>query len=197
MQIAAFSDDVISIIAKGNFLAVWAAELDFKDGTVYAHTGTGELTIDGITYLGVGSFGKVDATQEGISNGSPRSVELTLNGLDTEILTETNLQGCRGRFGRVLFVVIDEDGNYAADVLFSGRMDAASFSYGGNDGDNAITVSIVDRMAEWQRTGTERFTDESQRARHNGDRIFAYVAQMATWPIYWGAKKDAPSFEYT
>lgn len=59
------------------------------------------------------------------------SVDLTLNGLDTQIITETSLKGCRGRAGKLMFVVFAEDGTYAADILFSGRMDAAKFSYAG------------------------------------------------------------------
>lgn len=198
MQVFPFSQSVTNIIARGNFIAVYACELHFKDQTVRAHTGTGELTLDGVTYLGVGDFGNIGSAREGISSSSPRSIDLSLSGLDAVILSETNLKGCRGRAGRVLFVVVDEAGNYAADILISGRMDAATFAYSGNVGENAITVTVVDRMAEWQRTGTERWTDESHRARHgNDDRFFYAVAQMAEWPIYWGAKKDAPSFKYS
>ncbi|KKI27545.1 prophage PssSM-03, partial [Pseudomonas syringae pv. persicae] len=36
---------------------------------------------------------------------------------------------------KVIFVVFDEAGNYAADILFSGRMDAAKFSFAGNGQD--------------------------------------------------------------
>lgn len=192
-----FSQSVVDIIATGKFLSVYACQLDFEDGPVYAHTGTGDLVIGGITYLGVGQFGEVGQSQESDNSNSPMSIDLSLNGLDSYIITETNIRGCRGRSGKLLFVVFDEQGNYAADILFSGRMDAATFSYAGNGEDgNKITVPIVDRMAEWSRTGTERFTDENHRARHQGDRFFYAIAQMSEWPIYWGSKKDAPTFTY-
>ncbi|MDT3720355.1 hypothetical protein [Pseudomonas oryzihabitans] len=192
-----FSQAVVNIIAQGNFLAVFAVQLDFVDGMVYAHTGLGDLVIDGITYKGLGRFGQVGQSQERRDSGSPMGVDLTLTGLDMEIVSSTTVKGCRGRFGRLLFVVMDEAGNYAADVLFSGRMDAAQIGYGGNSEDgNKITVPIIDRMAEWSRTGTERWTDESHRARHEGDRFFFAVAQLASYPLYWGAAKDAPSFTY-
>ncbi len=192
-----FSQAVVDIIAVGNFMAVYAAQLDFVDGMVYAHTGTGDLVVDGITYQGVGQFGEVGQSQESSNSSSPMSIELTLNGLDTAILSSTTIKGCRGRPARLLFIVMDESGNYAADVLFSGRMDAAQIAYGGNSEDgNKITVTLIDRMAEWSRTGTERWTDESHRARHDGDRFFFAVAQLASWPLYWGAAKDAPSFTY-
>ncbi|MFV3326704.1 hypothetical protein ACNFG0_09560 [Pseudomonas sp. NY15372] len=192
-----FSQRVVDIIAQGRFMAVYACQLDFPDGMVFAHTGTGELVLDGITYQGVGTFGEVGQAQESSNSSSPMSVELTLNGLDTTIITETSLKGCRGRNAKLMFVVIDQAGDYAADILFSGRMDAAQFAYSGNGSDgNAIKVPIIDRMAEWSRTSTERWTDENHRARHQDDRFFYAVAQMADWPIYWGASKDAPKFTY-
>nr|WP_314658819.1 hypothetical protein [uncultured Pseudomonas sp.] len=191
-----FSQSVLSIIAAGNFTPVFACELDFADGMVRAHTGTGQLIINGYAYDGVGSFGEVGQASESADSGSSLSIDLTLNGLDSYILSQTSVAGCRGRSARLMFVVYDEAGNYAADILFSGRMDAAKLSYGGATGDSTITVTIIDRMAEWNRIGTERWTDENHRARHDGDRFFYAVAQMAEWPIYWGAKKDAPSFTY-
>ncbi len=54
-----FSQSVVDIIATGRFLSVYACQLDFEDGPVYAHTGIGDLVIGGITYLGVGQFGEV------------------------------------------------------------------------------------------------------------------------------------------
>jgi hypothetical protein len=192
-----FSQHVVDIIGQGRFMAVYACQLDFPDGMVFAHTGTGDLVLDGITYQGVGTFGEVGQAQESSSSGSPMSVELTLNGLDASIISETSLKGCRGRNAKLLFVVINQAGEYAADILFSGRMDAAQFAYSGNGSDgNAIRVQIIDRMAEWSRLATERWTDENHRARHQDDRFFFAVAQMADWPIYWGASKDAPSFSY-
>lgn len=192
-----FSQSVVNIIAQGNFMAVFAVQLDFADGMVYAHTGTGDLVVDGITYQGVGTFGEVGQSQESSNSSSPMAIDLTLNGLDMEILSSTTVKGCRGRPGRLLFIVMDEAGNYAADVLFSGRMDAARIAYGGNsDAGNSITVTLIDRMAEWSRTGTERWTDESHKARHQGDRFFYAVAQLASSPIYWGTAKDAPAFTY-
>lgn len=192
-----FSQRVVDILATGRFMVVHACQLDFADGMVFAHTGTGQLVIDGITYDGVGTFGEISQTQESDNSASPMSVDLKLTGLDAYILKETNIRGCRGRAGKLLFVVFDEAGNYASDILFSGRMDAAQFSFGGNGEDgNSISVPIIDRMAEWNRTGTERWTDENHRARHEGDRFFYAVAQMAEWPLYWGASKDAPAFTY-
>lgn len=191
-----FSESVSNVIAGGDFMLVYAVELDFKDDIVRAHTGTGELIIEGQIYYGIGSFGDISPTSENNEATGPLSVDLTLSGLDNSIFAQTNVRGCRGRPGRLMLAVIGPDGQMAVDILFSGRMDAAQFSFAGNAGDNSITIPLVDRMAEWSRRGVKRWTDESHQQRHPGDRFFFAVAQMSERPIYWGAKKDAPSFRY-
>lgn len=191
------SQAVTDIIASGPFSALYAVELFFQEDTVRAHTGTGELILDGQVYYGVGELGEISAARESNNASGPMSVELTLNGLDSDMIRESLVLGSRGREGRLMFVVMSESGEMAADILFSGRMDAARFNYGGNAGDNTITVPLVDRMAEWSRQGTERWTDENHQLRYPGDRFFYAIAQIANWPIYWGAKKDSPAFEYS
>ncbi|MGJ8518011.1 hypothetical protein [Carnimonas bestiolae] len=197
MQYAAFSDSVMRMLANPAPLIVYACELHFEEGPVYMHTGTGEIVVDGKTYLGVGNFGEIDAAQESYSTKSSTELNITLSGLDSQMIQDALVDKCRGRFGRLLLVVFDQEGNYASDILFSGRMDAAKYEYNGNAGDNKITVPLVDRMAEWDRTGSERWTDQSHRARHDGDRFFYAIAQMASWPIYWGMKQDAQPFDYS
>jgi hypothetical protein len=190
------SQAVVDIIGRGSFTAMYAVELQFAEEIVRAHTGTGEIILDGQVYYGVADLGEISASRETNNASGPMTVDLTLSGLDSTMIRESLVLGSRGRPGRLMFVVIGEDGAMAADILFSGRMDAARFNYGGSSGDNSITIPLIDRMAEWSRQGTERWTDESHQLRHPGDRFFFAVAQIAEWPIYWGAKKDSPAFEY-
>ncbi|WP_313397151.1 hypothetical protein [Stutzerimonas nitrititolerans] len=190
------SQAVVDIIAQGNFTAIYAVELQFASDTVRAHTGTGQILLGGQVYTGVGQLGEVGGARETDSPAGPASIDVTLSGLDSNILRQTLVERCRGRPGRVMFVVIGKDGEMAADVIMSGRMDAAKFNYGGNDGKNSISVTIIDRMAEWSRPGSKRWTDENHQLRHPGDRIFFAIAQLSESPIFWGSKKDAPSFRY-
>ena len=196
MQVFPFSEAVVDLLARPTVRMVYATELHFKNGIARAHTGIGPLVIEGFTYDGVGDFGNVSPAREQLDSGSPAAVTLTLSGLDPTIVASTLQDRCRGRFGKLMVVAYDEDGTYAADILFSGKMDAATISYGGADDENAISVTITDRMVDWQRGGTERWTDENHRSRHQDDRFFFAVAQLSDWPIYWGAKRDAPNFTY-
>lgn len=198
-----FSDTVVEMLSRSSCVLLYAAELDFKNDIARAHTGTGQLIINGHTFEGIGELGDVQPFTEQLESGSVAKCTLTLNGLDKSVVSNALKSKARGRQGRVYVVAMDEEGNYAADILFSGKMDAPQFSFdepgegGDSDGDgNTIQVTLIDRMADWQRKGTERWTDESHRARHGGDRFFYAVAQMADWPIYWGGKRDAPSFNY-
>lgn len=191
-----YSDSMIEMMAAPSVRLAYAAELEFKDGPARAHTGTGLLVIDGKTFEGVGSLGKVgDVVDQGDSS-SAGSVTLTLSGWDNDVVKDTLQDRCRDRPGRLYLVAFGEDGSTVADILYEGLMDAADISYGGNADENAISVKITDQMVLWQRKGTEVWSDNSQRARHGGDRFFYAIAQMASWAIYWGSKKDAPSFTY-
>lgn len=191
-----FSDSVVEMLSRPTVRLGYAFEGHARDGVARAHTGIGPLVIDGHTFDGVGDFANVSPAREALNSTSPYSVTLTLSGLSHEVVAYTTADRLRGRFGRLMVVAYDDLGNYAADVLVSGTMDAAEMSYAGSEGENAISVTITDRMVDWQRPGTERWNDENQRHRHDDDRFFYAIDQMADWPIYWGAKRDAPSFTY-
>lgn len=191
-----FSSASMEIIAKGNFKCFFAAFLDFKGDPVRVHTDTGLRVINGETYYGVGSFGSVGSLEETVKASSPLSVDLTLSGLDAEFIENTVVNGCRGRYGELMICFVDDvNGGIVADLVFSGRMDAAQVSMGIGD-DNSITVPLIDRLAEWKRGGTKRWTDENHRARHEDDRFFAYIAQVANKQIFWGGKKDGVGFVF-
>lgn len=189
-----YSEQVVNIMAGGQFTLIYAADLDFRDGMVRVHTGTGQIVIDGQTYEGVGNFGSVGAIKESDNSSGPMTLDLVLSGLDSDIVNDALVDRCRGRPARVMIMVSDAEGNQAVDIIFSGRMDAAKFSYGLED--SSITIPVIDRMSEWSRRNIQRWTDENHQLRHPGDRFFFAVAQLSEWPLYWGNSKNAPSFEY-
>ncbi|WP_110599857.1 hypothetical protein [Salinicola lusitanus] len=191
-----YSESMIEMMARPQVRLLYAAELEFKDGPARAHTGTGLLVINGQTYTGIGTLGKVGEVADQGGSSTAGSVTLTLSGWDNDVAKDTLQDRCRDRPGRLYLVALGEDGELVADVLFDGLMDAADLSYGGNADENAISVKLTDQMVLWQRKGTEVWSDNSHRARHGGDRLLYAVAQLANWAIYWGAKKDSPGFSY-
>lgn len=187
------SDEMVKAINDDCYLVV-AAKLDLKSGVTCVHTGTGNLIIAGEVYQGVGQFGAVESVKEGLST-SPTQLLLSLSGFDSKLVGEVLNERSRGRDVRLMLVAIDEDNGQLilADVIFAGQIANLSVTTGD---ENAIGLTVSNRFERWSLGLPDRFTDESWSKRHNGDRIFRYVAQMAERSIYWGSKKDAPSFIY-
>ncbi|EQC1053384.1 MULTISPECIES: hypothetical protein [Providencia] len=187
------SDEMVKAINDDCYLVV-AAKLDLKSGVTCVHTGTGNLIISGEVYQGVGQLGAIESVKEGLST-SPTQLLLSLSGFDSKLVGEVLNERSRGRDVRLMLVAIDEDNGQPilADVIFAGQIANLSVTTGE---ENKIGLTVSNRFERWSIGLPDRFTDESWSKRHNGDRIFRYVAQMAERSIYWGSKKDSPAFIY-
>ncbi|WP_273838980.1 hypothetical protein [Providencia rettgeri] len=187
------SNEMVKAINDDCYLVV-AAKLDLKSGVTCVHTGTGNLIIAGEVYQGVGQLGAIEPVKEGLST-SPTQLLLSLSGFDSKLVGEVLNERSRGRDVRLMLVAIDEDNGQPmlADVIFAGQIANLSVTTGE---ENKIGLTVSNRFERWSMGLPDRFTDESWSKRHNGDRIFRYVAQMAERSIYWGSKKDAPAFIY-
>ncbi|MBI6188646.1 hypothetical protein JEP98_05665 [Providencia rettgeri] len=187
------SDEMVKAINDDCYLVV-AAKLDLKSGVTCVHTGTGNLIIAGEVYQGVGQLGAIESVKEGLST-SPTQLLLSLSGFDSKLVGEVLNERSRGRDVRLMLVAIDEDNGQPilADVIFAGQIANLSVTTGE---ENKIGLTVSNRFERWSIGLPDRFTDESWSKRHNGDRIFRYVAQMAERSIYWGSKKDSPAFIY-
>ncbi|WP_238149120.1 hypothetical protein [Arsenophonus endosymbiont of Aleurodicus floccissimus] len=78
-------------------------------------------------------------------------------------------------------------------MIFAGQISTIGVTTGE---ENAVAVTISNRFERWSMGLPDKFTDASWRKRKSDGRIFRYVAQMAERAIYWGSKKDAPTFVY-
>ncbi|EMT6578191.1 hypothetical protein WMR74_004279 [Providencia rettgeri] len=187
------SDEMVKAINDDCYLVV-AAKLDLKSGVTCVHTGTGNLIIAGEVYQGVGQLGAIESVKEGLST-SPTQLLLSLSGFDSKLVGEVLNERSRGRDVRLMLVAIDEDNGQPilADVIFAGQIANLSVTTGE---ENKIGLTVSNRFERWSIGLPDRFTDESWSKHHNGDRIFRYVAQMAERSIYWGSKKDSPTFIY-
>lgn len=187
-----FSNDMVKAINDGYELVI-AAKLELKSGVTFAHTGVGNLIIAGENYQGVGSLGEIEPVTESNST-SPQQLILSLSGFDSLLVADVMNERSRGRNVSILLVALDGNGKPAiAEVVFAGQISNIGVSTGGL---NKVSVTVSNRFERWSNGLPDRFTDESWVKRHKGDRIFRYVAQMAERSIYWGSKKDAPSFIY-
>lgn len=194
MLYSPFSDAMVDWLSRDRVTAVIAANIQFESGTVYVHSGTGTIVLNGFVYYGMGKMGAVDDVGE-TNSTSPAQLRLTLSGLDLSLFATTLNQRCVGRQANIYLVVMDDSGVVrAADMIFQGKVSSTGATAGET---NALQYTVSNIFEDWQRPFPDRYTDESHQATQPGDRIFRYVAQMAERSIYWGSKKDAPGFTYS
>ncbi|WP_436873705.1 hypothetical protein [Kosakonia sacchari] len=194
MLYSPFSDAMVDWLSRDRVTAVIAANIQFESGTVYVHSGTGTIVLNGFVYYGMGKMGAVDDVGE-TNSTSPAQLRLTLSGLDLSLFATTLNERCVGRQANIYLVVMDDSGVVrAADMIFQGKVSSTGATAGET---NALQYTVSNIFEDWQRPFPDRYTDESHQATQPGDRIFRYVAQMAERSIYWGSKKDAPGFTYS
>lgn len=193
MLVNPYSQNVAQAMFNQHVDLVVAAEIKFTSGTTRVHSGTGNLTIDGNNYVGIGIMGQVSEVKEQ-NTTSPTQLNLTLAGLETNLIAILLNENCVGREATIFIGVLNENGLVVDyDLLFRGKIRSSAVLGGSTAAINLIVSNVFE---EWSRGKPWRYTDESQRQLNGGDRIFRYIPQMADRSIYWGSKKDAAPFRY-
>ena len=186
-----FDQQFLDAMSQPDVTVATAVKLEFLSGTTRAHSATGELTIEGEIYYGVGALGDISIVNES-GDLSSRSVSVILNGLDSSVVGTVLNEKCVGRPAAIYFVAFDSLGQaIAANLLYSGYISASAMTGGVA---NAVSYTISNVFEKWKDGKSDRYTQESHLALFEGDHIFRYVAQMAERPIYWGSGQDAPPF---
>ena len=167
---------------------VYAVEIRWPGEIMRAHTGVGDLTVEGNLFEGVGDLGSVSTIKQQAGD-SPDRLTLSLSGFDDSVRGEALRAQYQGRPVSVWLVLLDEQYQpLASQTVWRGSIVDVKVSVGEV---NEIELTVSNRMEDWDKKRPDRFTDESQQSRHKGDRIFRYVPIMAEWPIYWGSDKQA------
>lgn len=139
-------------------------------------------------FHGVGDIGSISAIKQS-SGDSPTRLTLGLSAFDDSVRGEALRAKYHGRPVTVWLVALNEQHQPMANqVIWKGSIVDARVSIGDS---NQIEVTVSNRLEDWDKKRPDRFTDESQQARHKGDSIFRYIPIMAEWPIYWGSDKQA------
>lgn len=169
--------------AGSGYSMVIFAELSFPSGLVNVHSGAGTLLFESKSWLGVGNLGNISKIEEGTELRN-YGIELGLSGIQTEYLSSALTEQYRGRLGRLLLALLD-DGTLVQDPteIFVGRMDMMQVVVGKLA---TITVRIESKLADWDRSRVDRYTNESQLHRFPGDKGLEFVSQMVEKEIVWG-----------
>jgi len=164
-------------------------ELDIINDPVYAWGGIGALSWNGKTWLGVGNMGEIGAIQAD-AKGSIPSLDISLLGIEPNILGSATAQKYRGRSGRVWLACFDENMAMVGvpALYFAGEISTMSLI---DAADRRIKVLIDSRMAILKQNKPRYRTDEDQQRRVSGDLFFNFTPAVINKTIYWGLK--APS----
>lgn len=167
-------------------------ELDISGDPVHAWGGIGELSWNSKTWLGVGNMGEIGPIQAD-AKGSIPSLELSLLGIDADVLSAATEQHYRGRAGRVWLACFDENMAMIDQpaLYFAGEISTMTLVDGH---DRRIRVLIDSRMAILKQSKPRYRTDEDHQRNEPGDLFFNVTPSVINKTIYWGLASPSPTY---
>jgi len=177
-------------------------------GPLYFWTGYGNLFINGVTYLGVGTLVNISAVEE-TTEIEAKGAVVTLSGIPSAYLSHALAEPYQGRECKIYFglwlnnraittqandTITTEDlfdlgteteTRYLAEI-FSGELDQMNISEEGNTSTIAVTAENV--LIKLERPVVRRFTNEDQKSRFPSDRGLEFVAGLQDKEVFWGRK---------
>lgn len=159
-------------------------QITFVNGPVNVWSGSGSITANGITYLGIGQFGGISNAEEG-STILARGITLTLSGIDSTLLSDTINEY---RLGLPVSVYL---GAFSAGALivnpvlvWSGRTDQPTITVGGDTA--TISIACESRLVDMNVSVERRYTSADQQLDYPDDNGFNFVNSIQSIVLYWG-----------
>ena len=184
---------LMAALAGANVYLAVLASLNFRTGTQYCWTGPGPLVWNGMTFLGVGSLGKVGSiTDASESNAQGTTVELS--GLDAIWLADVQTELRQGAPAKLWLAALTSSLGIVGTpyMLFRGQIDKANVQVTppspDGDGTSSISLNLETRFMNHGRPNARRYTSADQRA--NGyptDSAFDYVEMENDLALRWGS----------
>ena len=162
----------------------YAVDLAFDSGNMRLWTGYGDKTINSQTYTGTGDLLTIDGLEEA-SDLSARGTTLTLNGLDSSIISYALTEEYQGRLVTIYWGV----GNNTVEV-FSGYMDKMTIQDAAESA--TISLTVESRLIALERPNIRRYTRESHagvrtaKGLSGSDTFFDWVTKLQDKQIVWG-----------
>ena len=183
---------LLSVLGNAEIEPFYAVEMQFDSGTMRIWTGYGNKSIGGNTYTGTGNLLQIEGLEE-TSDLSAKGTTLTLNGLDSTIITYALTEDYQGRLAKVFWGV-----NGVSDVIevFSGYMDQMTIQDEGET--STIQLTLESRLVTLERPSNRRYTAKShasvraQKDLTGDDSFFDWVVQLQDKRVPWGREvKDS------
>lgn len=164
----------------------YAVDLAFDSGNMRLWTGYGDKTINSQTYTGTGNLLTIEGLEEA-SDLSARGTTLTLNGLDSTIISYALTEEYQGRLVTIYWGV----GSETVEV-FSGYMDKMTIQDSAESA--TISLTVESRLIVLERPNIRRYTRESHagvrtaKGLSGSDTFFDWLTQLQDKQIVWGRK---------
>ena len=177
---------ILTALSDSSVEAFHAVDLDFDAGNLRMWTGYGDKTINSQTYSGTGNLLQIDGLEEA-SDLSAKGTTLTLNGLDSTIVTRALAEEYQGRLCTIYWGI-----SGVSDVVevFSGYMDTMTINDSGDY--STITLTVESRLIALERPNVRRYTSESHKATRTAkgltgdDTFFDWVTPLQDKSVVWG-----------
>lgn len=158
---------------------------DFDSGALNLWNGIGDLTIGSHTYVGAGTLLNVSSMKES-ADLEANGMTVTLSGITEPLISKARDEDYQGRELIVLLGAMDSTNSVISSpvIIFSGFMDVMSIQDGAETA--TISVSVENRLIEFQRNRIRRYTAEDQKIDYPTDKGLEFVAEIAEKEIVWG-----------
>lgn len=182
---------LLSVLGNAEIEPFYAVEMQFDSGTMRIWTGYGDKSFGGNTYTGTGNLLQIEGLEE-TSDLSAQGTTLTLNGLDSTIITYALTEDYQGRLAKIFWGV-----NGVSDVIevFSGYMDTMTIQDEGQS--STIQLTLESRLITLERPSNRRYTAKShaavraQKGLTGDDSFFDWVTQLQDKRVPWGREVNA------
>ena len=169
---------------------IYAVEMSFPSGYVRVHTGTGDLTVNGQVYTGVGTLGSISDIPDRASLTAEQWV-YRLSCTDVSVVPESEIDNCFGRSVTEYEVWLNPETK--AVIGYETRREGTMGRVRRRDGAQpAIEITCETILAELEQPDAWRYVTEHQERFFSGDTGCNHVRELDSVEVIWGGERVAP-----
>lgn len=164
--------------------------LDIKNDPTYIHSGVGNISFNGQTWVGVGDLASVSGVTEDIKMSDGRMIIKLLDLSDGEIPNIVNTFCTGDQSGRrfEFFMILYADGIVTANVQFqAGYIDQPELD--DQDEKSVFTLMLSNETTKLNKTVKKLMSDQIQQEFYAGEKGLEYAADANLNEVLWGAEK--------
>jgi hypothetical protein len=162
-------------------------QCDFDSGALNLWNGIGDLTVSGVTYVGGGTLLNISSMKES-ADLAANGMTVTLSGVMEPLISKARNEPYQGRELVIRLGAMDASNSVISTpvIIFSGFMDTMVIQDGAETA--TISVSVENRLIEFQRSRIRRYTAEDQKIDYPDDKGLEFVAEISEKEIVWGSE---------